>query len=198
MLARMVGAATLNAATYEEVEKDKGATIQALLVVVAVAISAGVGGVLDGEGDWGRGLAYGAIRGVVSWAIWALVAWLVGTTILKTQDTEADWGQLARGTGFAQTPGLLNILVFISTWGWLIVLLTFLWQLAGMVIAVRQSLDYTSTLRAIFVIVISLIPVIIINAIIFWALGIGAEPEEEMVEGAMSLLTIVQTHVFGA
>ena len=198
MLARMVGAATLNAATYEEVEKDKGATIQALIVVVAVAISAGVGGVLDGEGDWGRGLAYGAIRGVVSWAVWALVAWLVGTTILKTQDTEADWGQLARGTGFAQTPGLLNILVFISTWGWLIVLLTFLWQLAGMVIAVRQSLDYTSTLRAIFVIVISLIPVIIINAIIFWALGIGVEPEEEMVEGARSLLTIVQTHVFGA
>ena len=198
MLARMVGAATLNAAIYEEVEKDKGATIQALIVVVAVAISAGVGGVLDGEGDWGRGLAYGAIRGVVSWAVWALVAWLVGTTILKTQDTEADWGQLARGTGFAQTPGLLNILVFISTWGWLIVLLTFLWQLAGMVIAVRQSLDYTSTLRAIFVIVISLIPVIIVNAIIFWALGIGVEPEEEMVEGARSLLTIVQTHVFGA
>ena len=194
----MVGAATLNAGIYEEVEKDKGATIQALIVVVAVAISAGVGGVLDGEGDWGRGLAYGAIRGVVSWAVWALVAWLVGTTILKTQDTEADWGQLARGTGFAQTPGLLNIFVFISTWGWLIVLLTFLWQLAGMVIAVRQSLDYTSTLRAIFVIVISLIPVIIVNAIIFWALGIGVDPEEEMVEGARSLLTIVQTHVFGA
>lgn len=195
MLNRMYGAATLNAATYEEVEKDKGATIQALIVVVVVAISTGIGGVLDGEGNLGRGLAFGAVRGVVSWAVWALIAWFVGTTLLKTADTEADWGQLARGTGFAQTPGLLNILVFIPTVGGLIVFLTFLWQLAGMVIAVRQTLDYSSTLRAIFVIVIALIPVIIINAIIFWALGIGGESAEETVEGARALLTIAQTYV---
>ena len=195
MLNRMYGAATFNTATYEEVEKDKGATIQALIVVVLVAISAGVGGVLDGEGNLGRGLAFGAVRGVVSWAVWALMAWLVGTTLLKTAETEADWGQLARGTGFAQTPGLLNILVFVPTVGGLIVFLTFLWQLAGMVIATRQSLDYTSTLRAFFVIVISFIPVIIINAIIFWALGIGEEIPEEAVEGARALLTIAQAYV---
>ena len=111
MLARMLGAARLDVDTYEDVEKDKSATLQALLVVVFVAISAGVGGLLSGEGDLVRGLAFGAIRGVMSWAVWALVAWLVGTTLLKTQETEADWGQLARGTGFAQTPGLLNVFV---------------------------------------------------------------------------------------
>ena len=188
----MYGAATFNTETYEEVEKDSGATIQALIVVVSVAVAAAVGGVLDGEGNFGRGLAFGAIRGVVSWAVWALVAWLVGTTLLKTEDTEADWGQLARGTGFAQTPGLFNIFVFVPAVGGVIVFLTFLWQLVGMVIAVRQCLDYSSTLRAIFVIVIALIPVIIINAIIFWALGIGAEPAEETVEGAKAILTIVQ------
>ena len=37
--------------------------------------------------------------------VWALVAWIIGTTILKTRDTDADWGQLARGTGFAQNAG---------------------------------------------------------------------------------------------
>ena len=105
MLARMLGAARLDVDTYEDVEKDKGATIQALIVVILVAISAGVGGLLSDEGDLVRGLAFGAIRGVLSWAVWALVAWIVGTTLLKTQETEADWGQLARGTGFAQTPG---------------------------------------------------------------------------------------------
>ncbi len=198
MLNRMFGAATLNADTYEEVEKDSSAMIQALLVVIVVAISTGVGGVLDGEGDLGRGLAFGAIRGVVSWAVWALVAWIVGTTLLKTEDTEADWGQLARGTGFAQTPGLLNILVFVPTVGGLIALLTLLWQLAGMVIAVRQSLDYTSTLRAVFVIVIALIPVLIINLIIFSVIGIFEGSTEEAVEGAKALFTIVQTHLAAA
>ena len=117
MLARMLGAARLNVDTYEDVEKDKGATIQALIVVIIVAIAAGVGGLLSDEGDLVRGLAFGAIRGVLSWAVWALVAWIVGTTILKTQETEADWGQLARGTGFAQTPGLLNVFVFVPVVG---------------------------------------------------------------------------------
>ena len=41
-----------------------------------------------------------------------------------------------------------------------------------MVVAVRQSLDYTSTLRAFFVILIAAIPVAIINGIVFRALGI--------------------------
>ena len=194
MLARMLGAARLNVDTYEDVEKDKGATIQALIVVILVAISAGVGGLLSDEGDLVRGLAFGAIRGVLSWAVWALVAWIVGTTLLKTQETEADWGQLARGTGFAQTPGLLNVFLFVPTVGGLIVFLAFLWQLVCMVVAVRQSLDYTSTLRAIFVILIAFIPVIIINAILFAVLGLGGQSPEEMVEGAKSLLTIVQTH----
>ena len=194
----MLGAASLNADTYEEVENDSGATIQALIVVIAVAVAAGVGGVLAGEGNFGRGLAFGAIRGVVSWAVWAFMAWIIGTTLLKTEDTEANWGQLARGTGFAQTPGFLNILVFIGSWGWIIAFLTFLWQLAGMVIAVRQSLDYTSTLRAIFVIVIALIPVLIVNAILFSLIGIFEPSTDEAVEGARSLLTIVQTHVLGA
>ena len=47
MLARMLGVARLNVDTYEDVEKDKGATIQALIVVILVAISAGVGGLLS-------------------------------------------------------------------------------------------------------------------------------------------------------
>ena len=123
-----------------------------------------------------------------------MMAWIVGTTLLKTQETEADWGQLARGTGFAQTPGLLNVFVFVTAVGTAIVVVAFLWQLVCMVVAVRQSLDYTSTLRAIFVILIALIPVVIINAILFAVLGIGAQTPEVAVEGAKSLLTIVQTH----
>ena len=194
MLARMLGAARLNVDTYEDVEKDKGATVQALLVVIVVAIAAGVGGMLSGDIDLGRGLAFGAIRGVVTWAAWALMAWLVGTTILKTQDTEANWGQLARTTGFAQTPGLLTVLVFLPAVGTVIAFLVFIWQLATMVVAVRQSLDYTSTLRAFFVILIALIPVLIINAIIFSVLRIGVQTPEVAVEGAKSILSLVNMH----
>ena len=172
MLNRMLGAALLRADTYEDVENDSSATVQALLVVVVVAIASGVGGILSGDGDIIRGLVFGVFRGVVTWAVWALVALFVGATLLKTADTRADWGELARGTGFAQTPGILNILVFIPQVGTVITTLVFFWQWAAMVVAVRQSLDYTSTLRAFFVILIAAIPVFIINIIVFSILRI--------------------------
>ena len=176
MLGRMLGAARLSSDTFEDVEKDSGATIQALLVVVIVAIAAGVGGILSGDTRPIDGLLFGVVRGIVTWVVWALLALLVGTTILKSESTEADWGQLARGTGFAQTPGLLNILVFIPIAGGIISLLVLIWQLAAMVVALRQSLDYSSTWRAFFVILISAIPVLIINLILFSVLGIWNQP----------------------
>ena len=173
MLNRMIGAALLRFSTYEDVENDSGATLQALLVVVIVAIASGIGGILSGDGDIVRGLIFGVFRGVVTWSVWALMALLVGATLLKTADTHADWGQLARGTGFAQSPGVLNILVFIPQVGTVITTLVFFWQWAGMVISARQCLDYTSTLRAFFVILLAAIPVFIINIIVFWMLNIG-------------------------
>ena len=170
MIMRMLGAARLNVDTYEEVEKDSSATKQALIVVVLVSIAAGVGGLLAGdEVDVLRGLGFGIVRGVVSWAVWALVAMFIGTKLLKTEETEANWGQVARCTGFAQTPGLLNVLVFLSGF---ITVVVFVWQVVAMVIAVRQSLDYTSSIRALIVILIALIPVAIVNAIIFSVLNL--------------------------
>ena len=177
MIGRMLGAARLSVDTYEDVEKDGGATIQALLVVIIVTIASVVGALLGGGEDVEvvRALVVGIIRGVVSWAMWALATWMIGATILRTDKTEADWGQLARGTGFAQTPGILNVLNFIPAVGGLISLVAFVWTFVAMVIAVRQSLDYTSTWRAFFVILIAFIPVLIINVIVFLVTGGSAE-----------------------
>lgn len=172
MLARMLGAASLSRATYEDVEHDRSATIQAMGVVILVSIASGVGGMLAGEVDLVRGVVFGVIRGLLSWAVWAAAALLIGTTILKTPSTRADWGEISRGTGFAQTPGLLNILVFVPILGEIVRVVTFFWQLAGMLMAIRESLDYDSLWRAFFVVLIALIPVIIVNAIIFWVLKI--------------------------
>ena len=140
MLARMMGAARLDVHTFEEVEGDSGATMQAMLVVVLVAIANGIGG-LASAGNPLFGLISGLLLGLVTWAAWALVTFLVGTTILKTPETHANWGELARTTGFAQTPGLFKALGFLPFVGPLIVLIASIWQFVAMVIAVRQALD---------------------------------------------------------
>ena len=173
MFVRMLGAARLDPDTFEDVEHDSSATWQAVLVVILVSIAGGIGGVLAGDGDIVRGVLFGVIRGVILWSVWALAAMLIGTTILKTAATHANWGQVARGTGFAQTPGLLSILVFIPIAGGIITFAALIWQLAAMVISFRQTLDYDSTWRAFFVVVLSFIPVLIVYGIIVWSLGIG-------------------------
>ena len=175
MLSRMIGAALLRSDTYEDVEHDRSATLQALLVVILVSISSGVGALLRDEVDIVDALVFGVIFGVVSWAVWALTTWIVGSTILKTAATEANWGQLARGTGFAQTPGIFSFLVFVPGIGWLIGLVILIWKLAAMLIAVRQCLDYTSTWRAFFVVLIAAIPWLIIVAVVGALLGIGGD-----------------------
>ena len=154
-------------------ESDGKATIQALIIVIVVTVASVVGAMLSGGDDFNvvNALVVGVIRGVVSWAIWALITWIVGTTILNTEATEADWGQLARCTGFAQTPGLLNVFIFIPVVGGLISLAAFVWTFAAMVVGVRQSLDYTSTWRAFAVILIAFIPVVILNAIVYALTG---------------------------
>ena len=163
LIKRMIGAAKLDTAIYEEVEHDGSATKQAMSVVVLVALATGIGSI--GSGGI-TGFVLGILLGIVGWAAWAWITYLVGTTILKTPETEANWGQLARTLGFAQSPGVLKVFAIIPGIGPLIFTIASIWQLVAMVIAIRQALDYTSTWRAVGVAVIGFIPYVIFTGII--------------------------------
>ena len=167
MLARMQGAARLNANVYREIVNDGRATGQALVVVALVSTASVVGAMLGGEDiHVVIALIVGLVDGVLNWVMWALFIWLFGVTLLTTENTNAGWGQLVRATGFAQTPGLLSVIGFIPDITFLIAAATFAWTFACMVVAVRQSLDYTSTTRAVFVILLASIPVAAVKFVI--------------------------------
>ena len=167
MLTRMFGAARLDPHTYEEVEADSSAMPQALLLVVVISILSGLGEFFAGEGDILDALVVAAFRGLLFWAIWALLIYMIGGTILRTPETHANWGQVARGTAFAQSPGVLLILSFLPAVGGLVTFVVFVWQFIGVIISVRQTLDYTSSLRAFFVVLLAVIPSAIIYGIIY-------------------------------
>jgi hypothetical protein len=144
---RVVGAARLDIATYEEVEADPTATPQAMGVVALAALSAGIGALTTG----GTGVVGSLVGALVGWAAWAAVIWLIGTKLLPEPQTEADIGQLLRTIGFAASPGLLLVLRLVPLIGGLIALVIWVWQLTATVIAVRQALDYKSSGRAVAV-----------------------------------------------
>lgn len=147
---RMIGAAKLDAATYEDVEADKTANGQALGVVALSSIAAGVGGLAAGE----RGLLGGLVAGLVGWVAASFLTYVIGAKMLPESQTRADMGEMLRTLGFAASPGILRAFGFLPVIGGLIILAAHVWMLFTTVVAVRQALDYTSTGRAVLVCVI--------------------------------------------
>jgi hypothetical protein len=170
LIDRAMGVSMLNVATYEEIEHDRNATTQALIVVIVVAIASGIGQLTDnGFG----GLIGGLIGAVVFWLVFSAVAYVVGTMMIPGDNTSATVGQLLRCMGFAQAPDVLAIFALIPVFGGLIALVGGLWSLVTAIVGLRQALD-VSTGRAIVVGIISAIVSGIIAFIVMLPFGVAA------------------------
>ena len=151
-LFRVVGAATLDANVYEDVEADANATLQAVGVIFLASLAAGFG-----ANGWNASaqstLAYSAIVAVLAllaWSSWALLTFEIGGRLLPERQTRVDVGELLRTIGFSAAPALFLIFgAFGATT--VVFVVTAIWMLATMVVAVRQALDYSSTGRALVV-----------------------------------------------
>lgn len=147
---RLIGAMALDPITYEEVEADRGATGQALLVVLLSSLAAGVGARGFGSGSLASIVFISALA-LIGWAAWALLIFEIGGRLMPEAQTRVDVGELLRTTGFAAAPGMLRVFGVVPGASTAAFAVTAVWMLAAMVVGVRQALDYTSTARAIAV-----------------------------------------------
>jgi hypothetical protein len=150
---RLIGAISLDPPIYEEIEADTRATGQAMLVIILSSVSAGIGAFGWASGSW-RGVLFITALSLVSWAVWAVLTFVIGTQLLPEPETRADVGELLRTIGFAAAPGMLRIFGIVPGATVPAFAITAVWMLAAMVVAVRQALDFTSTMRAVAVCVI--------------------------------------------
>ena len=150
---RLMGASVLDVDTYEEVEADRGATWQALIVVLASSLAGGIGasGFLRDGHQITQGIFVWSAISLVAWAAWALLVFEIGGRLLPEPDTRVDVGELMRTIGFSSAPGLLRVFGVMPELALPVFILTTVWMLVAMVVAVRQALDYRSTARAIAV-----------------------------------------------
>ena len=158
---RIIRASKLDVNLYEEVEADKSALPQAVGVVILSSLAAGLGSITSGGPT---GVVMGTISALIGWLIWSYLTYIMGTKLLPTPETKADYGELLRTIGFSSSPGLIRILGIIPGLRGIVFLVAAIWMLVAMIIAVRQALDYQSTLRAIGVCIIGWI----IQGLILW------------------------------
>jgi hypothetical protein len=140
---RLIGALAIDPVTYEEVEADRSATWQALLVVVMSSAAAGIGAFGWGTGSV-RGVLFISGLALLAWATWALVTFEIGTRLMPEGRTRADVGQLMRTIGFSAAPGILRIFGIVPGATLPAFAITAVWMLVAMVVRCGRR----STIRA--------------------------------------------------
>ena len=143
---RLIGAMALDPVTYEEVEADRSATGQAMLVVVLSSVGAGIGARGLGSGS-PQSMVFISGLSLIAWASWALLTYQIGVRLLPEPETRSDVGELLRTIGFSAAPGMLRIFGIVPGAAIPAFAVTAVWML----VAVRQALDYKSTARAVAV-----------------------------------------------
>ena len=164
---RIIRAAKLDVALYEEVEADKSALGQTMGVVILSSIAAGVGSTSAGL----LRMLIGVVVALTGWYIWAYLTYFIGTKLLPEPQTKADHGELLRTIGFSSSPGLIRVLGIVPVIRGIVFPIAAIWMLVAMVIAVRQALDYTGTLRAIGVCAIGWIVQAVMLGLLFFVFG---------------------------
>ncbi len=170
---RIIRAAKLDVHLYEEVEADKKAMSQAMWVVILSSIAAGVGSIASGGLS---GLFIGTIFSLLGWYIWAYLTYIIGVKLLPEPQTKANHSELLRTIGFSSSPGMIRVVGIIPGLTEVVFLVAAIWMLVAMVIAVRQALDYKSTLRAVGVCAIGWIIQAAILMLVFSLFGGAAQP----------------------
>jgi hypothetical protein len=147
---RLMRAAVLDRAVFEEIEADRSALPQAIATVVLSSLAAGLGSG-GAHGVSMQAFAAYSIAAIVSWALWSALILQIGARLLPEAQTQTSFGELLRTSGFAAAPGLLMVFAAFEGVTTGIFLAAAVWMLAAMVVAVRQALDYRSTRHAITV-----------------------------------------------
>ena len=150
-LNRVFRAIKIDIDLYEEVEKDKSATIQAGIVVVLSSLAAGVGALQLGASNF----VFAPILSLLSWYVWAYVIYFVGVKLFGGPSTKSNHGELLRTIGFSSAPGLIRVFGVTPD----LMTVTFIgsafWMLACMVVAVKSALDYDSLWKSFGVVVVA-------------------------------------------
>lgn len=136
---------------YDEVQKDKTATLSAAFVVVISSLAAGIAAKQLGASSF----IFAPILSLLSWFVWAYIVYFVGVKLFPDPKTKTTHAALLRAIGFSSAPGIIRVFGFTPELMTVTFIGSALWMLACMVVAVRQTLNFKSLWKALGVVIMS-------------------------------------------
>ena len=150
-LNRVFRAIKIDIELFEEVEKDKNATVQAGIVVVLSSLAAGIGAIHLGASN----LIFGPLISLASWYFWAFLIFIVGTKLFPDKQTKVSFKTVLTAVGFAHAPGLLRFFAVTPDLMIPLIFLTQFWIFAGLIISTKQILSLRSNFKSFGIILLS-------------------------------------------
>jgi hypothetical protein len=149
MLTLAMRAAFLDSKVYQEIGEEQESLLRPLAIVLAVALAFGLSirnTPIVATGDepaWVSALGaqnilmlMGASVILMSWALWAGIAYLLGTRLLGGK---ASYRQMLRALGYAYAPGVLMVLAAIPDVGGRLATVIVFWLLGTGSVAVKAT-----------------------------------------------------------
>ncbi len=154
-LSKLYNALTFNEKFYMELELDRSNLSHAILVVLFVGVSNGIGTINIASVSVLKEIMFN----LIGWLLWSLVLYLIGVKILNYT---SDFVELLVYLGFAFSPGILNIFGIIPSLTYYILTISFLWTVFTFVFAAKHAFNCNYP-EAILVSVISVIPYLLMR-----------------------------------
>ena len=136
---------------FDEVQKDKNATIAAGIVVVLSSLAAGIGASHLGTINF----FLAPVLSLVTWFVWAYIIYFVGVKLFPDLKTKTTHLALLRSIGFSSAPGMIRIFGFNGDLMTVMFVGSAFWMLVCMVVAVKQTLNYKSLWKSLGVVIIA-------------------------------------------
>ncbi|MCB8982961.1 MAG: YIP1 family protein [Ardenticatenaceae bacterium] len=183
---RIKGVFSLDREVFRDIEQDESSLSQAAIIVLLVAILAGIGaagaaamgaaavqslsnfaGDLDLPSLTPSFGAAGAfinafVGAFISWGVWALVTYFIGVKVFNGESTVSE---MMRLIGFAQAPRLMSVFSFIPCIGFLFSFAGWIWAIVTSIIAIQEGVDLDAG-KSFATILLSIVAVIIVNILI--------------------------------
>ncbi len=160
MIDRILRAIKLDKSLYLEVANNKNLLSESVIIVLVTALFAGVGSFINADKPVAAFLSQTVNSILFGWLLWSVIAFFIGKVFF---DGRSSVEEMLRTLGYATAPRLLSLLSFVPCIGWLIALAGGILSLIAGIIAIRESMEF-STEKALVTAIIGFILYLMANA----------------------------------
>jgi hypothetical protein len=171
MFDRMIRAVRLDRTLFRMVADNPEYMNESIILAVVVSLVAALGSLATPDGF--RTFLFQFFNGLIfGWALWALVAYFVGTTFFKGRSSPSE---MLRTLAYAGVPRILGVFAFVPCIGWLAALAGGILSIIAGVIAIRESMEFDTTsavVTAIIGFLLYLVATVVIGMVLAPATGL--------------------------